>query len=233
MANNMLKAYMQNSIGQNSKEFEEFEEDDMEITNPPEEKDVAPLETLSDADIIRACMSAEEPVATNYFELSEFEGETIEDRKDAEKYKTISERMIYNALVEIEPRNEIVSVRLKFKSAVDPELRLIWALLQEFGKRSSLLNENAKQQMLSLSVMPNDYAGQVMVMAVNPILWTLEPETVGMPINNIIHMDFWANSMYIIDGDDLGNEDITNTKANIDRMINAEFVTKEGEKIDG
>lgn len=224
-----INTYMQDAIEADIAEME-LETENLKDPILPK-KDITPLEEMSDADIIRACMSEDEAVATNYFELSEFEGESVEDRKNPEKYKVISERMIYNALVEIEPRNEIVSIRLKFKSAVDPELRLIWSLLKDFGKRSSLLNENQKQQMLSLSIMPNDYAGQVMVMAMNPILWTLEPETVGMPINNIIHMDFWANSIYIIDGDELGDENIADVRASVDRMVNAEYVTKEGEKV--
>ena len=80
--------------------------------------------------------------------------------------------------------------------------------------------------------MPNDYAGQVMVTAVNPLSWTLEPEIVGMPINNILHIDFWATNMFIVDGDDLGNANIQEEIANIKREGEKTYRTREGEIID-
>lgn len=74
-------------------------------------------------------------------------------------------------------------------------------ILNDYGEKISLLNDKENDCFLSMSFMPNDYAGQVMVTAVNPLSWTLEPEIVGMPINNILHIDFWATNMFIVDGD--------------------------------
>ena len=53
-----------------------------------------------------------------------------------------------------------------------------------------------------------------------------------MPINNILHIDFWATNMFIVDGDDLGNANIQEEIANIKREGEKTYRTREGEIID-
>ena len=84
-----------------------------------------------------------------------------------------------------------------------------------------------------MSIMPNDYIGQVMITAVNPISWTLEPEIIGTPLNNMLHIDFWANAIYIIDGDDIGDTNIQEEIANIKRETERKYVTRQGDELDG
>ena len=200
------------------------------------EKMLKPIENLTDKEIIELCMDKEKSVATCFLQLARYTNKTQKDseegRKNVANYETIKDRMIYNPIIDIQPRPSIVSIRLKFKSAVDPELKLMWSILNDYGEKISLLNDKENDCFLSMSFMPNDYAGQVMVTAVNPLSWTLEPEIVGMPINNILHIDFWATNMFIVDGDDLGNANIQEEIANINREGEKTYRTREGEIID-
>lgn len=198
------------------------------------EKGIKPLEKMTDEEIIEACMSEETPAAVCMFQLAETpKGQSLERQMDQDNYIILGERSVYNALLKIEPRPSVVSIRLKFKSAVDPELKLLWNLLSKYGEKSSLLNKEEKDTFLSMAIMPNDYIGQVMITAVNPISWTLEPEIIGTPLNNMLHIDFWANAIYIIDGDDIGDTNIQEEIANIKRETERKYVTRQGDELDG
>lgn len=209
-----------NSDTENIKENTDTESLEDSEEEDDEDTEKTPVSEMSDSEIIKLCISGEneEPKTVSCLALAEFVGDDISKADNPDLYRDISSRIISNAQTGIEPHDEFTFVTMKFKSALDPELKLIWSLLQNYGRLDSSLNRE-KPVVFSLSMVPNGYAGDVMLVFSNPVIWTLEPEVVGIAANNIVKMVFPTDRFCIADGEDLEDIDIDAAEAEVRREM--------------
>ena len=151
-------------------------------------------ENVTNKEIIKSCQGLENgnPRCAELSMILNFTGKTKEDMSKEEMYEEINSRNIRNAEIKISPRKSIVQIDFKFKTALDPELRLFWNQLEEYGDLITDSMDSDKQPVCLINFMPDRYIGRFVLTAINPIYWTLQPEVVGIDTLNIIRVIFPA-----------------------------------------
>lgn len=77
-------------------------------------------------------------------------------------------------------REDYITIDLVFKSGKSLDIKNIWDKLEEYGEKGSFGNE--------LSIMPVECDGRFYILAINPVFWVLQPETVGATDLNVIRI---------------------------------------------
>ena len=189
------------------------------------------FDELSDLDLINDCCGLDEDgnsKATIAMSLVEFNGDVqnVEQLGNQDFYDEISSRVIANAEISIFPRREVVEVDLKFKTALAPELRFAYNLLDNFGKLTTAKG-NMKVTMLGMVIVPEKYDGKYVVSLENPLYWSLEPDVVGTQNNNKIRIIFSIDNLFSVDNsDEITNEEIEKMKAEASRTQLVEYKEK-------
>lgn len=160
---------------------------------------------ITEKEFLLACFGRNEMGEANVeasCTLVEYTGDpgNKEQMKDAKFFKEIISRFTKQGEFYFEARDGMVQIDFTFRSNTDPELRLFWEALKEYGKRlnASLMGESEKVPMLIFNVVPDKYITSYYLTFSNPIIWVLQPES---PDNegkfNILRMFFKSDSFNI------------------------------------
>lgn len=148
------------------------------------------------------------------------DSENESDLTNEMNFESVGMCLTQNAEFDFENRNNIVQVNLKFNSHVDPEMKLFWDKLKQYGKLSS--NRTVFQAkgfpVLIFTVVSDKYCDTHFMRFSNPFLWFLQPEEPNDEHNKIISMFFYEDSFSINKIDD--TYDLKEAKAESSRTYN-------------
>lgn len=92
----------------------------------------------------------------------------------------VSENTFYKPEVEIFLHLKYLQIDLKFKSPADQDLAMMWNLLENYCKaENSCDSESGEYPLLVVNIAPKKYNGKYYLLATNPIIHTLQPNTVN------------------------------------------------------
>lgn len=93
--------------------------------------------------------------------------------------RQISENTFYKPEVELFLHMKYLQIDFKFKSPNDQDLAIMWRILEDYCKsENSGDNENGEYPLLTINIVPKKYNGKYYLLASNPIIHTLQPNTV-------------------------------------------------------
>lgn len=100
--------------------------------------------------------------------------------KDTKKSQTLRELSINTPEVAIFKRMEFVQIDLIFASPLASDLKIFWNTFERFGRDFNNLNdETINIPFLSLTIIPVEENGKYYITCTNPVLWTLQPSSLG------------------------------------------------------
>lgn len=159
--------------------------------------------TPTEKELIESCFGRNEAGYANSevsCSLLTYKGTNEEYTKD-ENYKELSTRFTKQAEFYLEAHFGFVQIDLTFKSALDPELRLFWNQMTLFGTKLASVNnpDNPEEEkpFMAFNIMPDKYLGKYYLSFVNPIMWVLQPQTVGTDKCNVLRMLVPADNFII------------------------------------
>lgn len=184
---------------------------------------------VKDVDILKSCIGLNEDgesKCTMISELLSFKGKTKEDFDKEDFYEEISKRTIRKPEYMFYPCGDFVQVVLKFKSALDPELKLLWSQLEEYGRLNvqKEIEENG-MPVFSMNIMPDEYIGKYMITLNGPGFWFLQPEVFGTQILNVLKIVFPIDNVNIVKLEDI-DLDKVKAEAEVQRFAHTEFKEK-------
>lgn len=96
------------------------------------------------------------------------------------KSRQVSENTFYKPSVEIFLHLKYLQIDFKFKSPADQDLAMMWNVLEDYCKsENSFDRENGEYPLLTVNLVPKKYNGKYYLLATNPIIHTLQPNTVN------------------------------------------------------
>lgn len=96
------------------------------------------------------------------------------------KTQQVSENTFYKPDVEIFLHLKYLQIDFKFKSSTDQDLAVMWRVLENYCKsENSGDSENGEYPLLTVNIVPKKYNGKYYLLATNPIIHTLQPNTVN------------------------------------------------------
>lgn len=177
----------------------------------------------NDLDILKSCMEIDQNghgACSTMVTLIDYEGNvgTQNIHLDVSDFKEKASRFTRNATLKFQLREQILQMDMQFKTAQDPELKLVWDMLEKYGDGASLLSDNQTFSNLVFTLMPDKYIGLHSISMVNPIYWTIEPEIIGISNYNRIRIIFPLErvSVNTYDADDV---DLDSIEENVQRSI--------------
>lgn len=139
---------------------------------------------ISEEQVILSCFGRNELGDANAeisASLLVYSGDDSEEERENEfNYKEIASRFTKHGEFYLEAHNGVVQIDIKFRSNMDPEMRLIWKLLEDFGKKMSeciIKDIENEIPLCSLLVVPDEYSDSYFISLSNPMLWFLQPES--------------------------------------------------------
>lgn len=174
---------------------------------------------ISEIDFLDSCQGLNEQEESN--SLIELNLMTFDskygDIDDESAFTTISMRKTKNADLSFVDLGDFIQITLSFKTRLDPELRLLWNLVEKY---SEIISENAKEvssqiPFLIANIAPDKYLGKCYLSFTNPIFWTLQPKEAGDKYCNSIRFCVPIDNFSIIPIDT--DMDIDIYKAEVNR----------------
>ena len=131
-----------------------------------------------------------------------------------EKNSVVESFSIHKPIVEVKRRGDYVEIEFAFDKATDIELRRIWNIYENYGRRMNLLEDKSINipQLLTM-IVPIKEEGKMYLLAFEPIMWVPKPKVPGLEAN-ILSILFQINNMQFVDNH---NIDLTDAKAEIMR----------------
>lgn len=128
----------------------------------------------------------------------------------------VSVNSFHNPTVNIERRGNYIQTDLAFDASADPELRMLWNGLEEYGKLANEVNEHSTEvPFCSLTIVPIALDGMFYTMAINPIFWSLHSSIVGGKADTI-RILFEAGDFMFYETEGM---DIATAKAEAEREV--------------
>ena len=93
--------------------------------------------------------------------------------------------------------NEITWISLKFASEKSSDLSLYFRTLERFLEEVEKGHMN-KNSLAFLSVIPIEFAGQYYINAMHPIMWAVEPESIGADFR-ILRIAFFSENIAFLE----------------------------------
>ncbi len=94
--------------------------------------------------------------------------------------RQISENTFYKPDVELFLHLKYLQIDFKFKSPTDQDLAVMWRVLENYCKpENSGDSETEEYPLLTINIAPKNYNGKYYLLASNPIIHTLQPNTVN------------------------------------------------------
>lgn len=94
--------------------------------------------------------------------------------------RIVSENTFFKPDIKMFHHLKYLQIDLKFKSPSDQDLTVIWRVLEEYCKpENSIDNTQGECPLLSIVIAPKKYNGKYYLLANNPIIYTLQPDTVN------------------------------------------------------
>jgi hypothetical protein len=88
---------------------------------------------------------------------------------------------MYKPLVNINRRFDFIEIILTFPTAIDNQLRVLYAHLEKYGQKLNDLTEASTMiPLMSCTIVPIVGMGCYYIVAHNPVLWALQSEKVGV-----------------------------------------------------
>ena len=96
------------------------------------------------------------------------------------KTQQVSENTFYKPEVKIFLHLKYLQIDFKFKSPTDQDLTIMWSVLENYCKsENSGDREKGEYPLLTVNIVPKKYNGKYYLLATNPIIHTLQPNTVN------------------------------------------------------
>lgn len=132
-----------------------------------------------------------------------------------DEMEDIGDVAVFNPAIKIEHHDQFVQLDLCFKSFSSDELRVIWSLLESYGKELDSFDEIAsdKVPVLNIVVVPISFSGKYIISLSNPIFWVLQPENPGEQYCNMIRMLLPEDDIEFLEADDI---DFDNIKGSVE-----------------
>lgn len=94
--------------------------------------------------------------------------------------RTISENTFFKPDIEIFLHMKYLQVDFKFKTAKDEALAMMWRTLEDYCKSENSGDEvSGEYPLLTVNIVPKKYNGKYYMLAHNPVIHTLQPNTVN------------------------------------------------------
>ena len=89
-----------------------------------------------------------------------------------------AEYTFFKPVIEIFSHLDYVQVDFKFKSPADQDLNIMWNALEEYCQSGNSADEaDGKYLLLIINIVPKKYEGKYSIMATNPMIHTLQPDS--------------------------------------------------------
>lgn len=100
--------------------------------------------------------------------------------------RMLAQQAMYKPVVTINRRMEFIEMVLTFPTAIDVNLKVMFSHLEKYGQQLNDITELATEApILSITVVPIISLGCYYMVAINPVMWALQPSTVNGPINQL------------------------------------------------
>lgn len=183
-------------------------------------------------EVIKSCCGENEngkPRATLTGAIIEYHGDINDEEAQAQdyNYRTIATRMIHNGALAIEARDSIIQIDINFKSYLDPELRLLWDLLETYGQSRAESFMNPESDFIPhvfIEIISEDFDGQYVLSLTNPILWFLQPKSPEEEQLSVIRLFFNPDGLEVQDISDV--VDVTQAEAEVMRTYDTILTEK-------
>lgn len=94
--------------------------------------------------------------------------------------RTVSENTFFKPGIEIFLHMKYLQIDFKFKTAKDETLAMMWQVLEDYCKSENSGDEvTGEYPLLTVSIVPKKYNGKYYMLAHNPVIHTLQPNTVN------------------------------------------------------
>lgn len=121
--------------------------------------------------------------------------------------RRISENTIYKPTVELFAHPKYLQIDFKFKSPADQDLIFMWGILQNYCKSdNSSDEETGEYPVLMVNIAPKKYNGRYYLLAYNPIIHTLQPDTANSE-PTVIRMVFADDDFEFVQNSEATAED--------------------------
>lgn len=119
-------------------------------------------------------------------------GITKKDIEDPKKREILSEYSIRRPSIKITPTKGFIMLDLIFKSALDPELSIIYNHLEKHGQLMDSLAQSEEKSIpvCVITLIPTDFYGKYYYSLIDPIFWCKQPSTSLKMDNNSIRLLF-------------------------------------------
>lgn len=106
--------------------------------------------------------------------------------RDTEVRRLIAQQAMYRPVVHIERRRKFIELSFTFPTAMDNHLRVMLANLDKYSDKVDSENEaSVENAQLSIIILPIVALGSFYMVALNPVLWALQPSEFNGPINQL------------------------------------------------
>lgn len=133
--------------------------------------------------------------------------------------RTLSQQAMYKPVITINRRMEFIEMVFAFPTAIDANLKVMFSNLEKYGRQLNDITELATEApILSITVVPIVSLGCYYMVAINPVMWALQPSAVNGPINQL-KVIFRCEDVGFYQADDM---DMTKIEAEVRREMLAE-----------
>jgi hypothetical protein len=133
--------------------------------------------------------------------------------------RTLAQQAMYKPVVTINRRMEFIEMVFTFPTAIDANLKVMFSHLEKYGQKLNDTTELATEApMLSITIVPIASLGCYYMVAMNPVMWALQPSAVNAPINQLKVL-VRCEDVGFYQADDM---DMTSIEAEVRREIMAE-----------
>lgn len=179
---------------------------------------------VTEYEVIKACCGENEngrPKVSLTTAIVEYHGDinNSEGFKEDYNYSTLATRTIHNGILNLEIRDGIAQLDIRFRSYLDPELRLLWDLLETYGQRRFEAQNNPNARSMPYIIfegLPEEFSDKYLLFFTNPMLWFLQPVSPEDSQLSVIRLFFTDSSFEIQDISEI--VDVTQTEAEAMRM---------------
>lgn len=162
-------------------------------------------ENIDVAEILLSCFGRNKLGEANVeisSSLLNYTGDDTDEAKSNEfNYEEISTRFSRQGEFLFEARDGLAQVDIKYKSNMDPEFRLLWQQLEDYGKRLSDYNLTDEPEdgypLLFYTVVPDEYSDKYYISLTNPFMWVLQPESPDEEKCKILRLFFKSENIDI------------------------------------
>lgn len=183
---------------------------------------------------MESCFGRDE--VTNYAncEISGSLMELVGDVSNPDDVSIISNisRHTVQAEFKLSTRGDFACIDLVWSSALDPDLRLFWYLLEDYGKKADSVldynNPNEAKPLLTFMIFSNEYMDRGYLTFSNPIFWGLLPEVFGDKASKGIRLFISMDTITFTETDpEIAQQIIHDESANANRRENVIYSENE------